>query len=157
MMMFLQLNFHSSTLHFGIIRYTQPALHAALVQIDHCGLAVGIGVLHGFCVNDTCLVEKKTIDDDTRFQHNGVEKLMILFCEAFLSGVLLQDNKVAADLRSSVVRKEVVGPDVSPIPDRHSEASHGVPPRSAESCIPCEVMNATIPPSLVASNPLRKK
>ena len=83
-------------------------LRTALMQIDHCGLAVGIGVLHGFRMNDTCPVEKEAIHDNTRFQQNGAEKLVILFRETLFALVLLQDNKVAADLRSGIVGKEVV-------------------------------------------------
>ncbi len=76
---------------------------------------------------------------------------------SFLLQVLLQDNQVTAHLRARVIREQVVGQAYRGYQIGLTEqlVTHG---RSLVLfSTPCEVMNATIPPSRTASSPFRKK
>ena len=85
------------------------AFRAALVPIDHRGLAVGIGVQHRFRMDDPfgMAVQVFVSVETATVEMHPAQRLVVLGQPLF-SDVLLQDDQIAADLRSSVVGKEVV-------------------------------------------------
>ena len=128
------------------------------MQINHSGLPVGVGVKFRRRMHDAFrVVDEIGVVCQAGFRvrlYHGHQPLVLrhfLFVQ-----VLLQDNQVAAHLCPRVVREQVVG-----------QAYRGYQISLTEQLVttevlvlfntPCEVMNATMPPSRTASSPLRKK
>ena len=86
----------------------RDAFRAALVPIDHCGLAVGVGVQLRARADDLFLVLDEIAVGAYAAQRPRSGKQPFIFGQPLFAGVFLQDDKVAAHLRPGIVGKEVV-------------------------------------------------
>ena len=86
------------------------ALRTALMPIDHCGLAVGIGVQHRFRVdNPFGMAVQVFVGIETATVGMYLTQQLVVVGQLFFSDILLQDDEIATDLRSGIVGKKVVG------------------------------------------------
>ena len=79
--------------------------------------------------------------------HSSLREDFVLFTQLLFAFILLKNDKVASYFRIGFVHEQVV---------RQTDGRNKVC-LASEFSTPCEVMNATIPPSRTASNPFRKK
>ena len=85
------------------------------------------------------------------------EHFLIIIQFPFLSAVLLQDDQVTAHLRTRVVRERLFGRRATPTGLACFIIYLRMGALDGASSTPCEVMNATMPPSRTVSRLFRKK
>lgn len=80
------------------------------MPIDHCGFAVGIGVQHRFRVdNPFGMAVQVFVGIETATVGMYLTQQLVVVGQLLFSDVFLQDDEIAADFRSGIVGKEVVG------------------------------------------------
>ena len=92
-----------STQRFG---YTGDS---AAMNKFHCGLPVRVGTYFGGSLHHPVEVLKRIVNRNTVRKCARLDKVSLPLGEGPGCGVLLQDDEIAADLRSGVVDEKVIG------------------------------------------------
>ena len=80
------------------------------VDVNHCGMPVGVGIYTGFGMDDGDIPEDVVIRaEPLRSRAGGDERMFVIGKRLCLIGFLLKDNQVTANFGACTVCKEVVG------------------------------------------------
>lgn len=82
----------------------------SFVDVNHCGMPVGVGIYTGFGMDDGDIPEDVVIrTEPLRSRAGSDERMFVIGKRLCLIGFLLKDNQVTAYFGACTVCKEVVG------------------------------------------------